>query len=390
MESTYLDWAATAPPMQDILAKAAGIASGNYANPSSIHRDGADARRIIEKDRQTCADELNALPNQVYFTSGGSETNNIILSSLLTRKSKGSLVISGIEHASVYEPAKFIEKSGFDVKYVRAEKDGRITPDKFAAQVGKNTLMVSIMLVNNETGAVQPVSELVKRIRKIVNREGRSVHIHCDAVQAFGKLPIDVEEMGIDSLAASGHKIGAPRGAGLLYLRGQIDAVYKGGGQEGALRPGTENLFAINALVGATLAWAKHRSDWHENAVHLRALLLENMCRISGARLIDPGYIQPNARYSPYIVMVSFPPIPGEVLVRVMSDRGYSISTGSACSSRGKKELRVLEQMGIDRDFAKSAIRISTGNQTTETECASFCDILNAEVTSLRRQIRGA
>jgi cysteine desulfurase len=390
MKPTYLDWAATAPPMQDILAKAATVAIDHFANPSSIHSAGADARRVIEESRQVCADEINADPGHVYFTSGGSEGNNIILTSILTRKAKGSLVVSGIEHASVYEPARLIGKSGFEVRYVSAEKSGRISADRFAAKIEGDTVMASIMLVNNETGAIQPVSEIAERLRGIARTKGRKIHIHCDAVQGFGKLPVDVVSMDIDSLSTSGHKIGAPRGIGLLYLRRQLEPVYRGGGQEGALRPGTENLFAIDAFAGATRAWASQRLKWHSDSSHLRTLLLDKISRIPGARFLDSDSPSSGSEYSPYIMMASFPPIPGEILVRVMSDRGFAISTGSACSSRGKKNLRVLDQMGIDRDFANSAIRVSTGSGTTEAECASFCDSLHEAVTSLQNQIKGA
>ena len=388
MKPTYLDWAATAPPMQDVLERAAAVAAEHYANPSSIHALGAHARRVIEASRLVCAEEINADPGHVFFTSGGSEGNNIILTSILTRKAQGSLVVSGIEHASVYEPARLIEKSGFDVRYVRAEKNGRVAADRFAAKAADDSIMASIMLVNNETGAIQPVSEITERLRDIAKSEGRKIHVHCDAVQAFGKLPVDVATMDIDSLATSGHKIGAPRGVGLLYMRRQSEPVYRGGGQEGGLRPGTENLFAIEAFSGAIMAWAKGRSEWNAHALHMRKLLLEKMSRIPGVRFLDSDYIHSSSLYSPFILMASFPPIPGEILVRVMSDRGYAISTGSACSSRGKKNLRVLEQMGVDREFANSAIRVSTGSRTTEAECASFCDSLLDTVTSLRNQIK--
>lgn len=387
MDTTYLDWAATAPPMENIAEEALKQSRSLYANPSSIHLSGAAARNHIEEMRRLCAVSLGAVPDKVYFTSGGSEANNIALLSLLNRPYRGSLVLTGIEHASVYEPAKYLEKKGFDTRFVNAEKDGIIDPERFAAKTDDGTLMAAVMLVNNETGAVQPVAEIAARIREKTG--GRPIHIHCDAVQAFGKIAVDVDALGVDSLSVSGHKLGAPRGAGLLYLRKKIEPVFRGGGQEDGLRPGTENLYSITGLAKAADMWRTNRAQWHNHAAGLKELICASVVGIPGARVLDTQYGSLHERYSPFICIFSFPPIPGEVLVRVMSDRGYSISTGSACSSRGQKNTRVLSGMAIDRGFADSAIRVSFGPETTRDQCVSFCEILAKEVGTLSGQIRG-
>jgi len=383
----YLDWAATAPPLWQVRAEAFQKAEELYANPSSVHGAGRAARDCIERARRSCADSLGAHPRDIYFTSGATESNNIVFSSFFNRPARGSVVITGIEHPSVYEPAKALEKAGFAVRYIQADSDGVVDPERFAAGVDGDTVLAAVMLVNNETGAVQPVAEITRLIRQKSPRASRRVHIHTDAVQAFGKQRISCDEMGVDSLAASGHKIGAPRGGGILFLNRPLDTLYRGGEQESAVRPGTENLEAIYGLGKAVEIWEEHREEWNEHARELKRLLLERISAIDGACLVGPAG-GPAQRHSPFIITVSFPPAPGEVIVRVMSDRGFAVSTGSACSSRGKKNLRVLQNMGIDRGIAGSAIRISTGPATAVSDCDAFCTALERETAALRGRLR--
>ncbi len=382
----YLDWAATAPPIPEIQSEASGKAGELFANPSSPHALGKAARSCIEGARDICASSLDTGSRNIFFSSSGTESNNIIFSSLLGRKSRGSVVVTGIEHPSVYEPARSLERAGFAVKYIQADSNGVVDPERFAAAVDEETVLAAIMLVNNETGAIQPVGAISRLIREKESHPGR-VHIHTDAVQAFGKIKISCKELGVDSLSASAHKIGALRGAGILFLGRPIETIYRGGEQEGGVRAGTENLQAIFGLGRAVTVWENRREEWNNQARELRTLILDHVSGIPGARLFDPGYRNSDNDYSPYIISVSFPPIPGEVLVRVMSDRGFAISTGSACSSKGKKNLRVLKNMGIDTDFARSAIRVSTGTGTRISDCETFCSALERETTALRTQI---
>ncbi len=383
----YLDWAATAPPTPEMHRCASEKAAELFANPSSTHQAGKAARACIEEARETCAGFLKTDRKNIYFTSGGSESNNVVLTSPLSRDGRGTVVVAGIEHPSVYEPVLMLQKCGYTVKFIKAETSGIIDPEKFTAGVSGDTIMASVMLVNNETGAVQPVSTISKLIKHKMGSRSRRVHLHCDAVQAFGKMDVSAEELGVDSLSASGHKLGAPRGAGVLFLQHPLESIYRGGGQENGVRPGTENLHAIYGLGKALEGWSKQRSEWVSHAGELRAFLLGRISKIPRTAFIDPVYLTPDPRYSPFVMLVSFPPIPGEVLVRVMSDRGFAISTGSACSSRGKKNLRVLRQMGIDDRFAESAVRISTGPGTKYSDCVSFCDALEGEVVNLMSQM---
>ncbi len=383
----YLDWAAAAPPIPEVLESSSEKARELFANPSSLHSAGKASRRCIEEARSTCATYLGVLPERIFFTSSGTESNNIVVTSFLTRRSRGSVVISGIEHPSLFEAVKLLENLKFTVRYIRAESDGTVDPERFAGCVEKDTVLASLMLANNETGAVQDVSGVSRLIRKKELAFSRHVHIHTDAVQAFGKLPLSIEDLGVDSLSASGHKLGAPRGAGLLYLARPLEAVYRGGGQEEGVRPGTENLQAIFGFAKALELWGEKRDQWIEKARSLKRFIIKNISQIPAARFPVSIPAESHDRYLPFIVHASFPPVPGEVLVRVMSDKGFAISTGSACSARGKKNLRVLENMGVDRKVAESAVRISIGPETTEDDCAKFCSILKREAATLAGRI---
>ena len=389
MPSIYLDWAATGLPMDEVLAECTKIAGDHYANPSSQHAPGKAARKLLEEARQGCAQILGCKNNEVYFTSGGSEANNIICTSLVHKRRTGSVVIAAIEHASVYEPVQHLKDFGFDVRVVRPMSNGITDPSSVAANIDDSTQCVSIMHVNNETGAIQPVEEIGVMLKKAEVDSGRKIHFHCDAVQSFGKLPLNVKQMGIDSLTVSGHKLGAPKGGGLLYLQKEVPILYRGGGQESEIRPGTENLPSIWGLYRSASMWAKSRQSLLSHAQQLYEFLSEQILNIDGAVLNGRNQKDRSHNHSPYILSVAFPPIPGEVLVRVMSDHGYYISTGSACSSRGKKNTRVLMNMGIEKHVADSTIRISTGPSTSLKDCESFCNALSTEIAALKRSIAG-
>ncbi len=386
MSIIYLDWAATAPPDPETIEEYARVAAGTYGNPSSEHMAGRAARELLQSARARSARLLGARPEQVIFTSCGTESNNIVLLSLLLRKRTGSVIISGIEHPSVYEPARLLAEMGFTVRFVPAERNGIVSPERLIQAVDDATLLVALMYVNNETGAIQPVSEVAALLAETERRGGRPIHLHCDCVQALGKMPVDCGALGVDSASFSGHKLGAPRGCGLLYLKRPLAPLYRGGGQELDLRPGTENLPAICATA---LAIERHASlgaagaRARDSAAGLKRLLIERIRSIEEHRFIPEEVESVPDRYSPFILNVAFPPMPGEVLVRLLSDRGYAISTGSACSTRKQKHLRVLSAMGVDHDLAFSAIRISIGYTTSRADIEAFCAELARAVASL-------
>ncbi len=386
MSSVYLDWAASAPPDPAISRACLAMAAERFANPSSIHGAGREAGRVLEESRLRLAAALDCHPDEVVFTSGGTESNNLVLFSTLRRARARGVVISGIEHASVFEPARVLGELGSPVRVVPAEPTGAVDPLRLAEAVEEQTVLVSLMAVNNETGALQPVAEVARLLRQ---RGGRRVHLHCDAVQAFGKVPFRPRELGVDSASLSAHKIGGPRGVGALYLRrgAAIAPLYCGGGQERGFRPGTENLPAIHAF---SLAAGRAQESLPQTLARARGLalpLLEALRSIEGAVLVPAGRSpgQGEQAFSPFILNVSFPPVPGEVIVRIMEEEGFLISTGSACSSRRKNRFRVHEGMGVDREVAFSAVRISIGGGTTSAQLEAAAEALARRVAELRR-----
>lgn len=376
MKTVYLDWAATAVPDPDILTALRETALRVYANPSSKHGPGREASLLLEECRRRCAGALKTPEKSIIFTSGGTESNNMIVFSLLNRQSKGRILISGLEHPSCAEPVAKMERFGWGVDTVAPDSRGIITGEAVEARLKPDTHMVVVMAVHNETGAIQPVEDIVRRVRAYEQQGGRRIHIHCDAVQAFGKIPFEPAALGVDSAVLSAHKISGPRGIGLLYCRTEPEFLFRGGGQEGGRRHGTENLPAI---YGMTLAVEKALAGLEERSSHaesLKARLFENLKVLKGFTPVPSGADILPEHFSPFILSLSKPPIPGEVMVRMLSDAGFAVSTGSACSSREKKHSALSQIPGIDRGIAQSVIRVSTGPSTTVRDIDNFCSAL--------------
>jgi cysteine desulfurase len=388
---TYLDWAASAPPEPEALEAARDAAQRHYANPSSPHAAGRESAEALARARSRFARCIGAEPSEIVFTSGGTESNASLLLSLLDRHrlggvehQKARVVVSAIEHASVYEQARILQGHGIGCTVVQPRPDGHVDPQAVADALDQETVLVSVMLVNNETGAIQDVPGICRAVRAFSGAGGRRILIHTDAVQALGKIPMAVRELGVDAASFSGHKIGAPRGIGALYLRTGAAPGFLavGGGQEAGRRPGTENLPGICALAAAA---EKRARDMEANLAAARA----NAARlIDGLRSIGGAWIIPLARgaeagWSPYIVSAAFPPLPAEVVVRLAEERGYCVSTGSACSTKKKDRTRVPESMGLAPETARSVIRVSLGPSTTAAEIDGLVGALREAVPPL-------
>jgi len=386
MNFVYLDWAASARPDPEVLERCARVAREHFANPSSPHEAGRQAGELLAGCRRRLAAALGCAPAEVVFTSGGTEANNMVLFSLLLRKLNRRVVLSGIEHDSLHLAARRLPALGGEAVLVPARADGRVDPERVLAAVDERTALVALLAVNNETGAVQPVAEVAAGLAALARAGGRRVLLHTDAVQAFGKVPFLPGELGVDTAAISAHKIGGPRGAGALYLRrGRIpEFLYAGGGQEGGARPGTENLAAIHGLVDAGERAVAALEERLARARDLTAGLLAALSSLPTCRLLPAGRgsALPAEWFSPYIVSAAFPPVPGEVLVRVLEGEGFLVSTGAACSSRKRERTRVLESMGVPHELAACAIRISLGPATDAGE-------LERLVEALRRRLPG-
>jgi cysteine desulfurase len=395
----YLDWAATSPPDADILSNAVRVAAEFFGNPSSKHGLGLDARGKLEEARALLAAAISGMAvgpsdgaaarvakGRLVFTSGGTEADGIpllaLLRSALNARRDGSLkrlhlVTTEIEHAAVYEEAHLLKSLGLGVSFVAPEADGRVDPQKIAAAVEKDTALVSIMAVNNETGAIQRIAEIGTAIAEASAAFGRAApRFHCDAVQALGKVDLPLGAAGLGSAAFSAHKIRGPHGVGALWTTAPIESLAVGGGQEGALRPGTESLQGAWAFAAAAAAARPGFSQRADRARSLEARLLAGLSAIPGALALPEGRRAGDARYSPYILSLAFPGLSGEVLVRALSDEGVAVSTGSACSSNSKRAgRRVLRAMGLSEALSLSAIRVSTGELTKDADIDRFLEV---------------
>lgn len=383
MDRIYFDWAATAPPETDILEQVRDLSAQYTGNPSSLHKEGRAAREKLEWCRARTASLLGARPEQIIFTSGGTESDNLILFSLLGPMKSGGLLTAGFEHPAVWQTAQALKELGLPVKELTAPRGGVLDPREAAEGLSREIRMISLMAVNNETGARQPIKELVHTFAETRSGNGPALLFHTDAVQALGKEPIDLSDWGVDAASFSGHKIGAPRGAGALFLKKPRTFLFRGGGQEGGFRSGTENL---GGIYGFTLALERRCTRMEAEraaAKKIKALMVEGMKRIPGARVFPSPERALSDDYSPFILSVSFPPLPGEVLARVMDDNGVAVSTGSACSSRNKKQSRVMKAQGVDEKTAFSTLRFSWGPGSTVEEAEQILKILAAQVEIL-------
>ncbi len=377
--SAYLDWAATALPDRAILTEALESSLGLFGNPSSVHAPGKAARNAIESARATVARTLAVKAESVYFTSGGTESNHLPMLSLLQRPVRGSIAISAIEHPSITEQARMLELSGWKPLVIPVTKEGFVTPEAVLATIKDDTAFVAVMAVNNETGAVQPIADIAQCLLRLPAGR-KKPHFHVDAVQAAGKIPLALSLPGIDSAAISAHKLGGPRGIGCLYLARRLESFIRGGGQESGIRPGTENLAGILALARAL---ERHSAPegaisvptGQEGAREAMARLIEGIARLGTATVVPASRTARDERFSPYVLQCTNARIPGEVLVRALSDRGVYISTGSACSAK-KKGRPVLQAMHLAPDAQQNAFRVSIGNETTAADIDCFLSAL--------------
>jgi cysteine desulfurase len=372
----YLDNAASTKIHEDVLESMMPYLKEQYGNPSSIHRYGRLAKKGIEKARKQIANLINADPAEIFFTSGGTESNNAALYGI-TKKSPGSRIItSSIEHDAILEPCKKLEKEGFDIIYLPVNNYGLVDPLILKENLTKNTSLVSIMFGNNEVGTVEPISDFVK----ICNEQ--NIPFHTDAVQATGKIRIDVKELGIDLLSISSHKINGPKGIGALYIRKgiSIDPVILGGGQENGLRSGTEN---VANIVGFGKACELSRIN-----------LLENICRMKELRdYISTKIIQeipkvilnghPESRL-PNNIHFTFLGVNGEDLLIKLDENEIAASTGSACSVQIQKASHVLQAMGFSHEQITGSLRLTIGISNNLEEMDKTVEILKNVVKELR------
>lgn len=367
----YLDNNATTAIHPDVLRELESSLRGVFGNASSIHREGQAARRVIESARETVAQLIGATARELVFTSGGTESNNAAIFGAVGEERRFHIVTSAIEHPSVAEPVRELERRGAEVSWIAPSRDGRVEPSAVADALRPDTRLVTVMMANNETGVLQPVEEIGRLTR------ARGVHFHVDAVQAAGKVAVSVEEIGCDTLSLSAHKMHAPKGIGALYVRrgAAMSAFLHGGAQERRRRAGTENVplaaaFGVAAALPSAASTMRELRDAFE--AELRA---EHDVAINGAGV---------ARL-PNTSNATFRGADGEGIVIGLDLSGIAVSTGSACSSGRIEPSPVLLAMGLTADEARSTVRFSLSRFTTETEIARTLDVLRELVGRARR-----
>lgn len=368
----YFDWAATSPADEEILKESLEESFECWANPSSSHALGKKARELLENARKRAAKAMNVKPENIYFTSGGTESDQIPLLSVLNKPAKGTVLISSIEHPAIREQAKELSKCGWKVVSIPSNKDGIITPEAVTELLTLDTVLVCVMAVNNETGSIQPIYEIADAISKWAEGK-RKPKFHVDCVQAAGKIPLNLSYDGIDSAALSAHKICGPRGIGILYLKNNFEPFLKGGGQEKGIRSGTENVFGAIAFSKCLEKYFLIQKK--EDCINTNEFV-KKLSNLKNCTIIPPSRIQKEELFSPYVVQVSFKNIPGNVMLRALDAKGFYISTGSACSTK-KANRPVLEAMHIPLDLRETAVRFSFGPTTTQKSLDALFEAVN-------------
>jgi cysteine desulfurase len=380
--SVYLDHAATTPVRPEVLeAMLPYLTQEAFGNPSSAHRFGRAARAGLEQARREVAQATGAEPNQVIFTSGGTEADNLgIVGAALAARDRGGAmcaVVSATEHKAILAAAHAVCHLGGREVLLPVDQDGRVSLDALDAALAERPAVVSIMWVNNEVGTVQPVRDIAARC------EAAGVAFHTDAVQAFGKLPISLRELPCTLLTISGHKIGAPKGIGALLVRDRkaVEAIIHGGGQQYGIRPGTENVAGAVALGRAAMLAAREQAEEASRLGRLRDGLAERLqAAVPDVRINGAG-----GERAPHVLNISIAGADSEALLMHLDLAGVAASSGSACSTGSVEPSHVLVAMGVPRDLALGAIRLSLGRESTGEDVDRVVEVMPAVVAKVRK-----
>lgn len=374
----YLDNGATTQVSEEVVEAIQKVYMDFYGNPSSMHSMGVDVEKLLKSARKTIAKAIKATPEEIYFTSGGTEANNLAIQGFLKATRKKHIITTAIEHPSVHSLFKSYEES-HEVSYLSVDQDGFIDLEELKALLREDTALVSIMLVNNEIGSIQNIQAVSKLLKKT------STILHVDAVQALGKVECHVKKQGIDMLTISAHKIHGPKGVGALYIKKGtlVKPLFIGGGQQNRIRPGTEN---VPGIVGFSEAVDLAMKHYDENRLHLSNI---RQRFIDGVQTIPNAVINSPTNGAPHIVNVSFPGMRGEVLLHTLESQEIYVSTGSACSSKNKTYSHVLEAIGLDDVHKEGAIRFSFSKYTSEAMIDYALEVLKESIKTLNDIIKG-
>lgn len=374
----YLDNAATTRPRKEVVEAMLPYLEGNYANPSSMYGIALENQKVLLESRKVIASTLGAEPEEIFFTAGGSESDNWALKGIAheNRERGRHIITTGIEHHAILNSCEYLKEAGYEITYLGVDEKGRINLNELEQAIREDTILVSVMAANNEIGTIEPVREAA------MIAKSRNVLFHTDAVQMYGQLPMDVNHLGVDLLSASGHKFNGPRGSGFLYIRKgvKISPFINGGGQEGGMRAGTENTAAIAGLAKAaeiavrTMNYRIQKETYQRNYLISRILKEIPYVRLNG----HPKYRLPsNANFC-------FEGIEGESLLILLDMKGICASAGSACTTGNTAPSHVLKAIGLDDKKANASLRLTLNEETTKKELDYVIEIIKESVKSLR------
>ncbi len=381
----YLDNSATTKVLDSVKDIMLKVMNEDYGNPSSLHLKGVDAEKYIKEAKENIARILKVKEGEIYFTSGGTESNNMALIgyAMANKRAGNHIITSGIEHASILSTAKFLEEQGFRVSYIPVDKDGVIDLAKLEAEVCDDTILVSVMHVNNEIGSIQPIEQ----IAKLVKAKNQVVKVHVDAIQSFGKLVIQPKKIGVDMLSVSGHKIHGPKGSGFLYIAEgvKVKPILNGGGQEKGMRSGTEN---VPAIAGLGVAAKENYTDFagkQAKMIELKDYFIDRVNSIPNVKINS----KKGEAGAPHIISVSFIGVRSEVMLHTLEEYDIFISAGSACSSNKKAHVSdTLKGIGLSNEELDSTVRFSLSYMTTREELDYCIDTVEKNIEMLRKYVR--
>ncbi len=380
----YMDHAATTPVRREVLEAMLPYFTESYGNPSGAYGLAQESRKAMDDSRETVARVLGARVSEIVFTSGGTESDNAALkgAAFALRNTGSHIITTSIEHHAVLHTCHYLEQVGFEVTYLPVDTRGRVEPDSVAQAITDRTILVSVMMANNEIGTIQPVREIAHATKTEAARLGRTITVHTDAVQAAGLLDVDTRRLGVDMLSISAHKFGGPKGVGALFIRRgtPYDPQQLGGGQERQRRSGTENVPGVVGLAEALKLAAQERDAANAHCAYLRDRIIAGVFeRIDRVRLNG----HPTERLSNN-VNISFESVEGEPILLGLDFGGICASSGSACSSASLEPSHVLLAIGLQADIAQASLRVSVGSRNTEEEVDYLLDRLTDLVARLR------
>ncbi|MDO5424708.1 MAG: cysteine desulfurase family protein [Eubacteriales bacterium] len=378
----YLDNSATTRCLESVRDIVVKTMMEDFGNPSSKHQKGVEAERYLRNSREAIAKTLKVNEKEIYFTSGGTESNNwaLIGAAMANRRSGTHIITTAVEHAAVLQPMLYLQEQGFRVTFLPVDRYGRLSLEALEEALCDETILVSVMYVNNEIGALEPIDE----VRRLMKEKAPKALLHVDAIQAYGKYRILPKKAGIDLLSVSGHKIHGPKGSGFLYVgdKVKIHPLILGGGQQKGMRSGTDN---VPGIAGLGVAAEEAYRDFEKKQAwlfHLKEFFMDGVSKLPGVTLNS----LPGEQSAPHIVSVSFAGVRSEVLLHALEEKGIYVSSGSACSSNKKLPVStVLKEIGLEKELLDSTLRFSFCTETTEEELGYCLEVLAELLPVLRK-----